>query len=632
MAALWLALIAGAGQAQAQNVDWLISVEDTGFDPTAAGGAIDYLVLIDNNGFDPALPTTMDFNIPAGSTLVGTSGDLLNCTPTSGPGPETMTCDVPALASLEQVSQIVQVSAAAAGSISVDASIPTSNGTQTDVLPANNDDGETTTITAGADIGLGLTLSPTAPSGGPVDFTWTATNNGPSSSNGFTLSFPTPTGVINMVPPAGCSNSGGTWTCNVPGTIASGGSVDLTFSGQIAAASGSDITAAASVINQTPSDPIAINDTATGTVAVTAGTDVAINKSRSPGGSLLVGDSVTFTLDTSYTGDAPTGLSLTDTVPANYSITSVNATGGWVCVNAAPTVNCTRPDPSGAGNNTSLGSVEIVADVVSAGNPTNSATVSATGPTDQDLSNNTDTDGGVTITEPVVDLTANKTGPSPALAVVGNSYDYTIDSTNIGNTDFWGTIEMVDTIPAGLTLDSITANGWSCAPTSGAGQIDVTCTLVYTQGSPLSSYESTPSVVLSTTVTAPGTLRNTLAVSSPDANIAEVNLGNNTITYDVVSATGLLSADVGAIKSASPSPVVAGEILTYTLEVTNAGPNTALDIDVEDQINNLINNGSGATGQGFVSASVSPGLSLGASCSDSASGARGRLLACTIDT
>ena len=632
LVALWASLLTGTGQAQAQNVDWLISVEDTGFDPTAAGGAIDYLVLIDNNGFDPALATTMDFNIPAGSTLVGTSGDLLNCTPTSGAGPQTMTCDVPALASLEQVTQIVQVSAASVGSITVDATIPTSNGTQTDVLPANNDDDETTTITAGADIGLGLTLAPTAAAGGPVDFTWTATNNGPSTSNGFSLSFPTPTGIIDMVPPAGCSNSGGTWECAVSGPVASGGSVDLTFTGQVAAASGSDITAAASVINQNPSDPVSSNDTASGTVNITAGTDVAINKSRSPAGSLLVGDSVTFSLDTSYTGDAPSGLSLTDTVPANYSITAVNATGGWVCVNAAPMVTCTRPSPSGAGSNTSLGTVEIVADVVGAGNPTNSATISATGPADQDPSNDTDTDGGVTIAQPVVDLTANKSGPSPALAVVGNSYDYTIDSTNIGNTDFWGTIEMVDTIPAGLTLDSITANGWSCSPTSGAGQIDVTCTLVYTQGSPLSSYESTPNVILSTTVTAPGTLRNTLAVSSPDANIAEVNLGNNTITYDVVSATGANAADVAALKTANPSPVVAGEVLTYTLEITNSGPNTALDVAVEDQLNNLINNSTGATGAGFISSSVSAGLASGISCSDSASGARGRLLDCTIDT
>ncbi len=627
--ALALGLMAAPSAAQAQSVDWLVSVEDTGFDPIPAGGTVDYLVLIDNNGFDPAPATTMDFTIPAGSALVGTSGDLSNCAPVTGTGPLTMTCDVPGLASLDQVSQIVQVSAAAQGTIQVFADVPTAG----DILIANNDDDEVTTVIAGADIALDLTLAGTAAAGGLVDFVWEATNNGPNVSNGFTISFPVPAGIINMVPPAGCSLSATTWNCTIPGTVAVGATVSRTFTGQVAAVGGSNITASASVVNQSPADPISSNNTDTGTVAITAGTDVAIDKSRAPGGSLLVGDSVTFTLDTSYTGDAPTGLTLADTVPGNYAITAVNTTGGWVCITTGQDVDCTRPDPSGAGAETSLGSVAIVTDVMSAGSATNTATVAAAGPVDQDPSNNSDTDGGATITDPVVDLRANKTGPTPALVVVGNSYPYRISASNIGNADFWGTIVMVDTIPAGLTLDSIAANGWSCLPTSGTGPVTVTCSRVYLEASPLAANATTPVVTLNTTVTGSGTLTNALAVSSPDANIPETDdLTNNVTEHDVTSQTGPNSADVGTVKTASPSTVVAGEVLTYTLEITNIGSVPSLDIEVSDRFANLINSGSGPTGQGFISASISPGLATGITCSDSASGATARQLDCTIDT
>ena len=54
MAAMIIGLAGGVGQARAQNIDWLVSVEDTGFDPVGVGGAVDYLLSIDNNGFDPA--------------------------------------------------------------------------------------------------------------------------------------------------------------------------------------------------------------------------------------------------------------------------------------------------------------------------------------------------------------------------------------------------------------------------------------------------------------------------------------------------------------------------------------------------------------------------------------------------
>ncbi len=611
----------------------LAGLDDTGFDPIAAGGVIDYVVDIANNGTDAAPATTLTFSIPAGTTLVGTSGDLSNCLPTSGSGALDMTCDVPAMAADSTISQTVQVSAAGAGVITVSAEIPTSVGATTDSNVGNNIENETTTIQTGADIGLSLTVDPTAASGSVVDFVLEATNNGPDASNAFTIQFPAPTGVVNMSPGAGCFYSAPNWVCNIAGPIASGASVTRTFSGQISAGSGSTIAATASVIGQNPTDPISSNNSDVGNLTVTQGTDVAISKTRSPGGTLLIGDSVTFTLAASYTGDAPTGLTIEDSVPSNYSITAVNTVGAWSCTTTGQDVSCTNPGGGAAGSNVSLGSVDIVADVVSSGSALNTATISAAAvPPEQNLANNTDTDGGVTIAEPVVDFQAHKTGPNPQLAVVGNSYDYDIYASHNGNSPFWGTLELHDTLPAGLDLTSITQNGWTCSQTNGAGPLTVDCTRVYTEASPLSAGATTPAVTFHTTVSASGLLSNVLTVGSSGGNIADTNADNDGANYDVQAEFGAGSADIVAIKTASSDPVVAGDILTYTLEVTNADTTTALDIEVSDLISNLMSSGSGPTGAGFIDASIAAGVATGVACSDSAFGSNARNLSCTIDS
>ncbi len=637
--ALCLGVLSGAGQARAQNVDWLLAIEDgeNGGVTYAAGGVIDYTLRITNAGTQGAPATQLTFDVPANASLVGVSAPLTNCAPTTGAGPLTVTCTVPPLAADENITPVVQVTSDIEGSIQVGAEVATVAGVETNT--GNNSDLETTTLTRGAEIQLDLTIPSSAAAGSMVDFVWTATNNGPHPSDGFTISFPAPTGITNMSAPAGCSLSGGTWNCNIPGSIPVGASVTRTFTGQVAAIGGSDITASASVINQNPPDPNADNNTATGTLDVTEGTDVAVSKSRSPNtGNLLVGDTVTFTLAPRYTGDAPSGLTLNDTIPGNYQIDNV-IEGGWTCTTSGQEVSCTRPDPSGAGNNTSLGNVIVEATVVGAGNAQNTVTVSSTGPTDQNPANNSDSDGLVTIAEPVVDLRANKTGPNPPLMVEGNSgYEYSISTSNIGNAAFWGTIEMVDTIPAGLTLDGIVnANGWTCNPTSGAGPIQVTCTRVYTQAAPLPPNATTPSVTFTTTATAAGTIANQLHVSSPDSNIPEdvAILPNNTITHTSTSGTPAASADIYPLKSANPTTVAAGELLTYTIEVVNDGPAVSTNVQVRDLVRFLINDQASGPNPGFVSLSVAGNAAntfTDSNCSTSPLNPNGRNLVCTIPT
>jgi uncharacterized repeat protein (TIGR01451 family)/fimbrial isopeptide formation D2 family protein len=623
----FLLVSAGAGAAKAQDVDWVLNLNDTGFDPTPAGGTIVYTATITNNGSDPAPATTIDITVPANSTLTAAGGTITGCAPIPQAAGGTVTCPVPPLSPSGSANLTLDVLTTVAGTVTLNASVPTAGDTD----PANNSQSQNTTVTAGADLELTVAGPATAAAGSAVSYVFTARNLGPNALTSATLQFPVPTGLTNITPPAGCTLSGATYSCTIPGPVAVGGTVDLSFAGQISAAGGSTVTPVASVLGGSPPDPVTANNTATLNTTVTSGSDLRIAKSRSPGGPLLVGDTVTFTLAASYTGDSPNDLTITDSVPANYAITGVTASPGWVCAVSGQDVSCTRASGAGPGSNVSLGSVTIDATVVSAGSPVNSATIGAAGSIDPDLSNNSATDGGATILEPTVDLRANKSGPNPALVVVGNSYDFTISATNLGTADFFGTLVMTDSLPAGLTLTGTTLNGWTCTPAPPvAGPAAIACERLYTAGAPLAAGATSPSVVLRTEATAAGTIVNSMTVSSPDANIPDTNPANDSTSVGVTGSIGGDSADISVLKTAALATVAAGEVQTFDIEIVNAGPQPSTGIVLTDALNGLINNGVGATGAGLVSVVQTPGIASGLSCSTASTGGTSRRLDCSI--
>lgn len=636
--------LAAGTSAQAQAVDWLVNIDDAGFDPIAAGGTIEYSVEIDNNGFGTAPATTVDLSVPADSELVGVSGDFTACrigaTPISLPvsGTATVTCDIPALPSSGQASSVVEILTQISGVLELTATVPTAG----DGLPGNNALTEQTTVTAGVDLDIDLVLPATAASGSVIPLDLFVSNNGPDDASEFDISFPIPTGITNITGPgggplpAGCSVGGGVIGCSISSTLLDGATLARSFEGQIFAAGGSTVTGSASVLNSLPDDPIADNNTDTESVDITAGTDVAIDISQAPSGPLLVGDSTTFTITSSYTGDSPTGLTVTTTIPSNYAITSISSPDGWICTQAPGTqdVTCTLPSGTVAGADIDLGDIIIVADVVSAGSPTVTATIAATSPSENILSNNTDS-VAATIAEPVVDLAARKSGPFPAQVVQGQTNSYSLSAVNEGNADFFGTIVLTDILPAGVTVTGYPSGDWTCAPpppvVGGPGGT-ITCSLVYTVGDPLSPGEVTPTAVLNFETTAAGTITNTMTVSSPDANIPDLNSANDTVSYSVGSQPPSLSADVFPVKTAREATLDVGDVQTFDIELVNSGPATAVDVRLDDTITSLINSSAGPTDAGYIGETIAPGVATGLTCTDTASGGTARQLNCTAAT
>ena len=622
-------VIGSASGAFAQNHDWAVDLRDL-VDPVPAGGEITYVLKVSNSSLTASPVTTVDLTLPNNTEFTGISGEIGPCTPTPATGPATVTCDVPAIPADQSVSGNIVIQATRNGVVAFTAAVPTAG----DPLIDNNTATETTSVQFGSDIDVSISGPASAVAGDIIPLTLNAENLGPDPLLNATLRFPIPSGMTITSPAPGCSLSSGAYLCTIAGPIAVGDSVSFPMLGQVTTTAGSGITALVSSSAGSPSDPINANDTATHDINITAGSDLRIRKQRSPSGQVLTGDDVTFRLSAFFTGDSPTGVQIVDTLPDNYSINSVTPPAGsdWTCAVAGQTVTCDLPAGGAPGANVSLGEIQIETTTNAAGTVTNSATISAAGPTDPNPANNTGRDGGVTIRDPYVDLAASKSGPMPALVVVGNDYDYQIQARHVGTAPFFGTLVMTDNLPAGLTFNGITtANGWTCTPAGPlVGPAALTCTFVYEESSPLRPNQSAPAVTINTTVTNAGQIENSMTVSLIDPNLPDVNPGNDTAVVPVTGSVGGDSADISIQKTRDIASLAVGDLQTFTLEISNSSATTSTNISVTDNIQNLLASTQGTPTSGFTGYTIVENSASGVNCSTSARGGNGVLLGCTI--
>jgi uncharacterized repeat protein (TIGR01451 family) len=512
--------------------------------PFTIGETINYTLDVHNAG--PSTATNIQVtDTPANLTI----------TLVSGSGCAALPCTIPSLASGATTTINVTATIVATGAFDNTA---TATPAEPDSNTADNTDstGNGGTAVASADVSLSKTLDTAGPFivGQTISYTIVIANAGPSTATNIQVT-DTPTGlVITTVSGSGCA----ALPCTIA-SLASGANTTINVTAVITASFNNAATATA-----TEFDPDSSNNTdniGNGGEADPSA-DVSLVKTLTTAGPFTVGQTITYTLDVANAGPSTaTAIQVTDT-PSNLTITNVTGSG---CA-ALP---CTIPSLASGATTT----ITVTATINAAGVFDNTATATPF-EFDPDTSNNTDSINNGGTTGASADVSLVKTLVTAGPFTVGQTISYTLFIANAG-TSTATSIQVTDT-PSNLTITNVTGSGCAALP----------CTIAS-----LASGANT-SITVTATINAVGVFDNSATATAAEF---DPNTIDNTDSTSNGGTTGA-SANISLMKTlVTAGPFVAGQTISYTLFVANAGPSTATNIQVTDTPSNLtITNVSGS--------------------------------------
>lgn len=295
-------------------------------------------------------------------------------------------------------------------------------------------------------------------------------------------------------------------------------------------------------------------------VEVSGEADISVVKVGSPK-PVTAGETLTYTITITNAGPSVAiNTTLTDALPSDILNPEFSTDGGvtWLPWNGSYTVG-----------DLPAGGVQIIllrgtVSPSATGTIVNTAVVSSDTP-DPNPDNNTSTDATDVVAG--ADLAVTKIGaPSPVMT--GELLTYTVTVRNLGPSDAQSAV-ITDALPAQLlNAEYSTDGGTTWLPWNGsvnAGTIPACATVIY---------------LIRGTVApgATGIITNTVRVDSPTP---DPDPDNNSDTADVPVE---VSADLSITKRANTDTAVPGQLLTYTITVTNAGPSDAESVVLIDAL------------------------------------------------
>ncbi len=411
-----------------------------------------------------------------------------------------------------------------------------------------------------ADLSISKSVNPsTANAGETITYTLTFSNVGsglatevvitdniPLSLTHSSLSF---TSTEAIITPTGSIS----YTWNVE-DLSAGESGIITISGIISSNLAAGSVSNTAKITTTAVESDTDNNTNQANLSVTLQADLDISKSASPNPA-IAGQAVTYTVVMTNNGPSDSGnWTITDTVPSSTTYSSNS--GG--CSGSGPLV-CSGSGLAASGFVSYT--IVLTVDDSATGNLTNVLTVSGS-VTDTVSSNNVYTD--VTPITTQADLTVSKVDELDPV-VAGETLTYTIRVTNSGPSDAQNVV-VTDSLPSGVTF------GTTSACTEDPSGVP-TCTLGGIAAGSAKQYVVTVTVDSGTT----GSVTNNITVTADNA----INPGDDTASETTTINT---KADLVISKSDDPDAVIAGNLLTYTVRITNIGPSDALNVVVTDTL------------------------------------------------
>jgi uncharacterized repeat protein (TIGR01451 family) len=545
------------------------------------GETVSYQIVVQNLGPQNVMGALVQDVFPSELTNVNysssTTGTVSGNTP-GGTGNINDTVDM-AVGSSITYTVTANIDPTARETLANSATVQTPEGV-TDPDPTNNTDSESDVLEPQVDLQIVKTngLELVRP-GEAVSYTITVTNAGPSSVAGATVSDVFPADLLNVSYTS--SASGGAVSGNTPnGTgnindtldMAAGSSVIYTVSGTLADNAEDTLSNTATVT--TPEGTVELdpdNNTSTHNDPIVREVDLAISKTDNVS-TAVPGLSVTYQIVVQNLGpSAAVGAMVQDNFPdtlVNVSYTST-ASGG------------------ATGNSSGNGDLDDLVDMPAGSSITYTVTgtvvASATGQlsntavviappdlTETDPDNNLATDVDTLV--PTVNLAVTKTN---AVTVVrpDDPLSYQIVVSNAGPSDAVAAT-LSDVFPdelTGVSYTSLAQGGATGNTPSGTGDLNQTLNL------PVGA-SVTYSVSATVLEAAANDISNTVSVTPANGTV-ESDPSNNSATH---VDTLLPGVDLQITKANSVDAVIAGGPASYTIIVTNNGPNSVLDAQVTD--------------------------------------------------
>lgn len=633
-----------------------------------AGGTFHYVVTVRHNTGSAATGVVLTDKLPVGSVFqsVTTTPAGMACTPNLAPGTaitagnQTVQCNLGTMAvNTTKVVDFEVVLPSVSTNWINNASV-TRNETDSD--PSNDALDRRITTTEAADLALSVATNPAAPAGNPLTpgqpyrYVVDVNNQGPigipaggrvevtfsvptgaaftrvGGTNGWTCS-PTASNASPLTSP-GAPTPATVVTCSRSGAVANGAAVPSLEVEAAPNVTGS-ITTSFSVKGYKDTstempDGQPANNTGSAEVNVAGdASDVSITKTVNGGTTYAIGDQVTYTVRPRLNGGTSlvgVPVQVVDTLGAGLSFASASGTG-WICNNAGQVITCDLPEYTG-GNFTNLPTISVVANVLQTGTLPNTVTVATPSRTDSDTTNNAPGNVFITATN-VADLQITKSASNyvngQGIAVpIGQTYQYRLTARNRGplaiapaaaTVPAAPSIVITDTVPNGVTLTGLNAAsgaGWTCSALPLVGPGTFTCER--TAG--LGVNANAPDIVVDAVRTTAGSATNNACVKfSPETGgtredpwYTDPNHGINCQGIGVgasdQSPGNEVQADLSILKTFDKPTVPAGEVLTYTLVVTNSGPNPATNVSLRDVLPSLVTS---AAAPGIVSVATTAG-------------------------